>query len=78
MEVNTETPFTPPAPQSDLFFPDVSSTRAIGKMGSSIYNVGLALMRLEHVGKWGPETTSGLGIRGFVPDWWPRPTTPSA
>ena len=47
------------------------ATRAVGRMGSSLYNVGLALLRLDKVGCDELEVVEGKAVKGFVPDWWP-------
>ena len=46
-------------------------------MGSIINNIGLALLRLEYVGKDGLLLKGGIRVKGFAPDWWPRPITKS-
>ncbi|KAI8074143.1 hypothetical protein BC940DRAFT_339019 [Gongronella butleri] len=66
------------APQSDIKPADGSSKRAVGKTGSSVHNVGLALMRLEQVqkcvqGEPLPLKVNGTDmlVRPFLPSWWP-------
>lgn len=61
----------------EIFSPDSSSSRAIGKMGSRINNIGLALMKLDYVGRDGLFLKGGIRVKGFAPEWWPRPTTKS-
>ncbi|KAG0170461.1 ccr4 associated factor [Apophysomyces sp. BC1034] len=65
-------------PQMEIKLADGSSKRSIGKLCSGIHNVGLALMRLEHVQKCaaGEDITftvpgaDGIHVRPFLPDWW--------
>lgn len=65
-------------PQTDIKLVDGSSKRGVGKLGSGIHNIGLALMRLEHVQKFidgeavefGVPAQENLRIRPFLPDWW--------
>ena len=71
LSVNPAFAFPRPPAGATLHNPEKTPTRTIGRMGSSVHNVGLALLRLEHVGLDGLEVSSGLGIKGFVPDWWP-------
>ena len=61
----------------EIFSPDASNSRAIGRIGTRINNVGLALMRLDYVGKEGLLLKGGTLVKGFAPDWWPRPITKS-
>ena len=65
-------------PESDeIFSPDSNSSRSVGRLGSRINNIGLALMRLDYVGKDGLSLKGGIGVKGFAPEWWPRPITKS-
>ncbi|KAJ3122318.1 ccr4 associated factor [Nowakowskiella sp. JEL0407] len=53
-----------------------STRTASGKFCQGMYNIGLALMRLDQIsdsnGKPNVFTTeNGLKLRAFVPDWWP-------
>ena len=65
-------------PQTDIKLTEGKSKRGVGKMGSGIHNIGLALMRLEHVKQSMEDqdisfTVSGhedLRIKPFLPDWW--------
>ncbi|KAI8332125.1 hypothetical protein BC941DRAFT_474536 [Chlamydoabsidia padenii] len=64
-------------PQLDIHLADGSSKRGVGKTGSGIHNIGLALMRLEHVEKAMAGEQVGfkvkntdLLIRPFIPSWW--------
>ncbi|KAI8987804.1 hypothetical protein BDF20DRAFT_910358 [Mycotypha africana] len=84
-------------PQTDIKLDGASTeeattkTRSIGKLCSGIHNIGLALMRLEHV----KSVTSGeneeesqkntsfmipnnesIRLKPFIPDWWSENTTP--
>ncbi|KAI9345210.1 hypothetical protein BDR26DRAFT_958274 [Obelidium mucronatum] len=56
------------------------SKREVGKFGGSVFNIGLALVRLEHAGHGsnsdlvfsdGVTTTPGLRVRAFPPSWIP-------
>lgn len=76
LSINTAFAFRRPPVGGTINNPEKTPTRSIGRMGSSVHNIGLALMRLEHVGMDGLETSSGLGIKGFVPDWWPTHAGP--
>ena len=53
--------------------------RPIGKFCSGIFNVGLALVRLEHVFDASNEHVlvgaNGLRLRAFAPDWFPTTKT---
>ncbi|CAO3625724.1 unnamed protein product [Cunninghamella blakesleeana] len=65
-------------PQSDIRLSNnKSSKRSVGKVGSTIHNIGLALMRLEHVEKCVKGEEVGFHIpdtnylvRPFLPSWW--------
>ncbi|KAI8076579.1 uncharacterized protein B0P05DRAFT_471735 [Gilbertella persicaria] len=65
-------------PQTDIKLVEGASKRGVGKMCSGIHNIGLALMRLEHVkrcaeGEPVAFTVPGnesIRIRPFLPDWW--------
>lgn len=65
-------------PQTDVKLVDGKSKRGVGKLGSGIHNIGLALMRLEHVQNFIKGEPLGftvseqenLRIRPFLPDWW--------
>ena len=70
------------APQTEIKLTEGSQKRGVGKMCSGIHNIGLALMRLEHVKQSmedsqitftvpGQET---LRIKPFLPDWWIDPS----
>ncbi|KAI9208005.1 uncharacterized protein BJ171DRAFT_492338 [Polychytrium aggregatum] len=54
-----------------------SGGTSVGKFCSGIHNVGLALLRLDHVGalKDGQELVceNGLKLKAYVPEWWPAP-----
>lgn len=65
-------------PQTDIKLVQGTSKRGVGKMCSGVHNIGLALMRLEHVQKCidgqdveftSPEDPS-VRIRPFLPEWW--------
>ncbi|KAG2236202.1 hypothetical protein INT48_003821 [Thamnidium elegans] len=65
-------------PQTDIKLVQGTSKRGVGKMCSGVHNIGLALMRLEHVQKCidgqdveftTPEDPS-IRIRPFLPEWW--------
>ncbi|KAI7866645.1 hypothetical protein BDF14DRAFT_1882423 [Spinellus fusiger] len=67
-----------PPPQTDIKLAGGSSKRSVGKTASSIHNIGLALMRLEHVEALAQGQPisfqvahSSLLVRPFLPDWWP-------
>jgi hypothetical protein len=65
-----------PSIQSDIKPVDGSKKRAVGKFGSGIHNIGLALMRLEAAQDDGAqfaidEAGSDLRIKAFIPSWWP-------
>ncbi|KAI8886704.1 Aminomethyltransferase folate-binding domain-containing protein [Backusella circina FSU 941] len=65
-------------PQKDIKLVDGSSKRGVGKLCSTVHNIGLALMRLEHVQKCvnGEQVEFCLGddsetrFRPFLPEWW--------
>jgi hypothetical protein len=65
-------------PQKDIKLVDGSSKRGVGKLCSSVHNIGLALMRLEHVQKCvGGEPVEfcladdgETRFRPFLPEWW--------
>jgi hypothetical protein len=64
-------------PQLDVNLADGSSKRGVGKTCSGVHNIGLALMRLEHVEKAMAGEPIGfkvkstdLLIRPFIPSWW--------
>ncbi|KAI7869804.1 uncharacterized protein EV154DRAFT_581652, partial [Mucor mucedo] len=65
-------------PQTDIKLVQGVSKRGVGKMASGVHNIGLALMRLEHVQNslvdndvafTVPEDDS-LRIKPFLPEWW--------
>ncbi|KAI9031561.1 hypothetical protein CLU79DRAFT_693850 [Phycomyces nitens] len=65
-------------PQADIKLADGSSKRSVGKLGSGIHNIGLALMRLEHVKKFENTPSKAFNVAGtdifvrpFLPAWWP-------
>ncbi|CAO3702964.1 unnamed protein product [Rhizopus stolonifer] len=63
-------------PQTDIKLADSNSKRGVGKMGSSIHNIGLALMRLEHVQKFRQgepvefAIDDQIRLAPFLPEWW--------
>ncbi|CAO3617476.1 unnamed protein product [Cunninghamella echinulata] len=76
--VDRQIELTPPIqPQTDIKLNGGSNKRSVGKIGSTIHNIGLALMRLEQVQKCEqgdpisfriPDTN--YLIRPFLPSWW--------
>jgi hypothetical protein len=65
-----------PSIQADIKPVDGAKKRAIGKFGSGIHNIGLALMRLDEAQQEGAqfmvdEAGSDLRIKAFIPSWWP-------
>ncbi|KAI8375248.1 hypothetical protein EDC96DRAFT_496547 [Choanephora cucurbitarum] len=70
------------APQTEIKLTEGSQKRGVGKMCSGIHNIGLALMRLEHVKQSMEDsqitfTVPGqdtLRIKPFLPDWWIDPS----
>ncbi|KAL0084950.1 hypothetical protein J3Q64DRAFT_1699249 [Phycomyces blakesleeanus] len=65
-------------PQVDIKLADGSSKRSVGKLGSGIHNIGMALMRLEHVKKFENTQSKAFNVAGtdtfvrpFLPTWWP-------
>ncbi|KAJ2955869.1 hypothetical protein NQZ79_g8201 [Umbelopsis isabellina] len=64
-----------PSIQADIK-PIEGSKRPVGKFGSGIHNIGLALMRLDSAQKDDAgyiidEAGSDLRIKPFIPKWWP-------
>jgi hypothetical protein len=66
-------------PQTDIKLAAGVSKRGVGKMCSGVHNIGLALMRLEHVQRcvdgdkdieFAVASDDSLRLRPFVPDWW--------
>lgn len=64
-------------PQTDIKLVQGVSKRGVGKMASGKHNIGLALMRLEHVqnsvaGEPVEFTAAeeSIRIRPFLPEWW--------
>ncbi|ORZ01889.1 hypothetical protein BCR42DRAFT_429821 [Absidia repens] len=64
--------------QSDIRLANGSSKRGVGKTCSGVHNIGLSLMRLEHVEKAVAGEPVGFKIdnsdlllRPFLPSWWP-------
>ncbi|KAI7902968.1 uncharacterized protein BX663DRAFT_551830 [Cokeromyces recurvatus] len=65
-------------PQTEIKLVDGMSKKSVGKMGSGIHNIGLALMRLEHVQKSITDPTvlfkipenESIRIKPFLPEWW--------
>lgn len=65
-------------PQKDIKLTEGTSKRGVGKMGSGIHNVGLALMRLEHVQKFAQgenvsfavDNSDTIRLAPFLPEWW--------
>jgi len=46
--------------------------KELGHLGSSIYNIGLALMRLNPIAEGATEFKVGdFTVHPFVPSWWP-------
>jgi hypothetical protein len=67
---------TLPSTQADIKPLEEGKKRAVGKFGSGIHNIGLALMRLEAAQAEGAqfavdEAGSDLRIKPFIPSWWP-------
>lgn len=65
-------------PQTDIKLVQGVSKRGVGKMASGVHNIGLALMRLEHVQNslvdqdvsfTVPEDES-IRIKPYLPEWW--------
>lgn len=66
-------------PQTDIKLSASTNKRGVGKMCSGVHNIGLALMRLEHVQRFvdGDKDTEfttacdeSLRLRPFLPEWW--------
>jgi hypothetical protein len=66
-------------PQTDIKLVEGTSKRGVGKICSGKHNIGLALMRLEHVQRCvdGEENVAftvpqdeSVRIRPFIPEWW--------
>ncbi|KAI9478554.1 MAG: hypothetical protein EXX96DRAFT_482676 [Benjaminiella poitrasii] len=65
-------------PQTEIKLVDGKSKRSVGKMGSGTHNIGLALMRLEHVQKCAVDPSvsftvpnnESVRIKPFLPEWW--------
>lgn len=65
-------------PQTDIKLADGSSKRGVGKMCSGVHNIGLALMRLEHVQRcvdgedvaFTIPSDPSIRLRPFLPEWW--------
>ncbi|ORE20400.1 Aminomethyltransferase folate-binding domain-containing protein [Rhizopus microsporus] len=63
-------------PQKDIKLADGSSKRGVGKVCSGIHNIGLALMRLEHVQKFAQgedvafTVDNDVYLAPFLPEWW--------
>ncbi|KAG1132331.1 hypothetical protein G6F61_000045 [Rhizopus arrhizus] len=65
-------------PQKDIKLTEGTSKRGVGKMGSGTHNVGLALMRLEHVQKFAQgenvsfavDNSDTIRLAPFLPEWW--------
>ncbi|TPX32455.1 aminomethyltransferase [Synchytrium microbalum] len=74
LTLDTTTQLTIPASQSEIN----ANNKSVGKFCSGRYNVGLALLRLEHVGHV-VALEGGLFGKAFIPSWWPiPPPSPSA
>lgn len=60
--------------QSDIKLVDGTSKRGVGKFCSGVHNIGLALMRLEHIQNDEKSFTSvkdeSVRLRPFLPEWW--------
>ncbi|ORZ35217.1 hypothetical protein BCR44DRAFT_47659 [Catenaria anguillulae PL171] len=67
-----------PATQADIVSPD-GAGKPVGKWYAGVHNVGVALMRLEHVDpakEWRVKGEQGeWRVRAYVPDWWPQSTS---
>ncbi|KAI8986536.1 hypothetical protein BDB01DRAFT_785961 [Pilobolus umbonatus] len=65
-------------PQNEVKLVQGSSKRGVGKLCSGIHNIGLALMRLEHVQKslefpdieFNVADQPSIRIKPFLPEWW--------
>jgi hypothetical protein len=77
MKLDIELPLEKIDDHQEIFSPDAANSRAVGRLGSRVNNIGLALMRLDYVGKDGLFLKQGICVKGFAPEWWPRPTTKS-
>ncbi|KAG2184172.1 hypothetical protein INT44_009187 [Umbelopsis vinacea] len=67
---------TLPSNQADIKPAEEGKKRSVGKFGSGIHNIGLALMRLEAAQTEGAqfvvdEAGSDLRIKPYIPSWWP-------
>ncbi|KAI8580299.1 hypothetical protein K450DRAFT_237822 [Umbelopsis ramanniana AG] len=67
---------TLPSIQADIKPAEEGKKRAVGKFGSGIHNIGLALMRLEAAEAEGAqfvvdEAGSDIRIKPYIPSWWP-------
>ncbi|CDS06598.1 hypothetical protein LRAMOSA09126 [Lichtheimia ramosa] len=61
--------------QMDVKRADGSSKRSVGKLGSGIHNIGLALMRLEHIKpevQFTVPSANEMQLQPFIPEWWPK------
>ncbi|KAL7753899.1 ccr4 associated factor [Sorochytrium milnesiophthora] len=72
-----------PPSQSDILLPsgDGGKTKTVGKFCSAKYNVGLTLMRLEHItadNVFQVAGTDDVWLKPFIPKWWPIVNTAAA
>jgi hypothetical protein len=65
-----------PSPQTDITSSQTlyKKNASVGKCGGGVYNIGLALVRLEHIANNTEWTTADgqLCVKAFIPDWWPQ------
>ncbi|TPX45783.1 aminomethyltransferase [Synchytrium endobioticum] len=72
LTLDTTASLTTPQSQSEITF----NSKSVGKFCSGLYNVGLALLRLEHVEQV-VSLQNGLFAKAYRPHWWPI-TPPSS
>lgn len=77
LQVNRASSFwpSPLESQMDVKRADGSSKRSVGKLGSGIHNIGLALMRLEHIKpevQFTVPSANEMQLQPFIPEWWPK------
>ncbi|KAJ3196913.1 hypothetical protein HK101_007278 [Irineochytrium annulatum] len=62
-----------PASGSEIRLEGVAGKKGeAGRFGSGIHNIGLALMRLDHVASPTLMAANGARVKPAIPTWWPR------